>query len=84
MLTKEQIEILEYLHQIRNYLESLMYSDRDSAWSGQWYCLECVRLIRDLNGKSGKLNHDNICKLNELLNETIQKIDNLERGNSNA
>lgn len=76
--------MLEYLHQIRNYLESLMYNDRDSAWSGQWYCPECIRLIRDLNGKTRKLNHDNTCKLSELLNETIRKIDELERGDSNA
>lgn len=76
--------MLELLHQIRDYLESLMYSDRDSAWSGQWYCPECVRLIRDLNDKSRKLNHDNTCKLNDVLNKTIQKIDELERSDSNA
>lgn len=72
--------MLELLYELRYYLESTMYSTPGAEISGWWFCPECARLIRSTNlfDKTKRLEHDSVCKLNELMNKTIQKIEELE------
>jgi len=73
--------MLELLRELRDYLESTMYNDGDAAYSGNWFCPECMRLIRSVNNlynQRKNFNHDNLCKLNDILLKTIEKIKELE------